>query len=116
MISSIKVIFTPSRLLQQRLVFRVVGQKDLRVAPPGHQVRGDLDDGVKVLDPFSFGTASKHGHTSFLFADVCFSCAVSFGIFGMNDSGIKKKKTHRNTAEKHRYYIPNGLLRQISRC
>lgn len=55
-----------AHVAQQRLVFRVVGQKDLRVAAPWHQVRGDLNDGVEMLDPLSFGAASKHGHSSFL--------------------------------------------------
>ena len=55
-----------AHVAQQRLVFRVVGQKDLRVAPPGHQVGGNLNDEVEMLDPLSFGAASKHGHSSFL--------------------------------------------------
>lgn len=50
----------------QGLVVRVVGQEHLRVAALGHQVGGNGDDGVNVVNAPALRTETKHGHLSFL--------------------------------------------------
>ena len=49
----------------QGFVFHIVVQKNLRVAAHGHEVRGDLHDGVHIAHTAAFGAVSKHGVPSF---------------------------------------------------
>ena len=50
----------------QRFVLHVVVQKNLRVAAHGHEVGGNLHDGVDVMHALALGAVSKHGVPSFL--------------------------------------------------
>ena len=48
-------------------IVRVVGEKHLSVATLGHQIGGDGNDGVDVVNAAALRAETKHGHLSFLF-------------------------------------------------